>query len=72
MPVGPQVFCDTYDEGETQLCASGPPPCTLCHTNPPAHNEFGIAVSVELLPGMPRPLSVEDYAAGLPAATRRG
>lgn len=68
MPVGPQVFCDTYGEGETELCASGPPPCALCHVQPPELNAFGIAVTAELLPGMPRPLSLDDYAMGLPDA----
>lgn len=68
MPVGPQIFCDTYDEGQTPMCASGPPPCTLCHTTPPSFNPYGLGVSAELLPGMPRPLSVSLYTSGLPAA----
>lgn len=68
MPVGPQVFCDTYGEGETELCASGPPPCTLCHVQAPELNAYGLSVSAELLTGMPRPLSLDDYAMGLPDA----
>jgi len=68
MPVGPSVFCDTYDESETSLCSSGLPDCTLCHTNPPIHNAYGAAVSAALLPGEPRPLTVAAYTAGLPDA----
>src|SRR5262245_21791398 len=67
-PVAPREFCRIYPE--TALCASGPAPCTTCHTTPPARNAFGIQVESALLPGTPRPLSDEQYLSGLPDALR--
>ena len=64
MPTGPGVFCATY--GDSPHCRAGNPPCTLCHTTPPARNAFGNAIS--LFPGQPRPLDPMAYDQALPAA----
>ncbi len=65
-PPGPGVVCDLYPDAPA--CESTPPDCVYCHTNPPALNPFGTALSSALVPSEPRPLSDELYTSGLPAA----
>ncbi len=65
LPPGPTVLCETYPD--SAMCASTPA-CTVCHTTPPARNDFGRDVEAELLVGTPRPLTDMQYSGGLPAA----
>ena len=65
-PIGPQIFCDQYPA--SPLCASGPATCQTCHLAPPERNEFGAAIAENLLPGVPRPLTDEQYSNALPGA----
>ncbi len=65
-PPGPEVFCDVYPEAPA--CAGGAVECSMCHFSPPARNVFGEQVASFLAPGLPRPLSDEDFAAALPGA----
>ena len=44
------------------------PTCAYCHIAPPQRNVFGASVEARLAPGMPRPLSDNDFAAALPGA----
>ena len=68
-PIGPTLFCDTYPDAPS--CLGGKPACSLCHqTTPPPRNSFGEALSAQMLPGAPRPLSDADYMANLPSALR--
>jgi len=64
MPIGPQIFCDTYPN--SPLCAGSNVPCTTCHTNPPEWNDFGAAIGINLLPGVPRPITEQQYRDALP------
>lgn len=67
LPPGPATFCDTYPD--VPACSSSQPACTYCHqSSPPARNPYG--ASLELAPGMPRPLDPATFAAELPAALR--
>jgi hypothetical protein len=68
MPPGPEVFCETYPE--SAHCEGGNPPCSLCHTDPPLWNSYGILVATELIPEAERPLSYDEFADALPAAMR--
>lgn len=67
-PVAPPELCRIYPE--ISLCASGEAPCTTCHTTPPARNAYGFQVESALAPGTPRPLSDEQFLAGLSPALR--
>jgi hypothetical protein len=59
LPPGPQVVCDTYPQ--SAYCEGGEmPQCTLCHTQPPDHNAFGLALADVIEPG--------DFETNLPAA----
>jgi hypothetical protein len=62
------VFCATYPSAPA--CTGQQPSCTYCHVAPPQRNDFGAAVSSQLAPGAPRPLSDSDFAAALPTALR--
>ena len=65
-PVAPAEFCVVYPEAP--VCAGSGPDCALCHTIPPTRNVYGASISAALLPGTPRPLSSDDFVAGLEAA----
>lgn len=41
-PTAPGIFCSIY--GSSPLCAGGLVPCAGCHTTPPEHNVYGLAV----------------------------
>ncbi len=62
-PVAPKAFCDALPEAPA--CAGGVPACTLCHAVPPARNAFGAQLADVLAPEAPRPLSDDDFTAGL-------
>lgn len=67
LPVAPQALCDRYPDAPR--CIAGLPSCTFCHAGaPPERNVFGQAVEAELLPGAPRPLSIDDFLGALPTA----
>ncbi len=65
-PVAPEAFCERYPDAP--LCVSGATSCTTCHTTAPARNIYGVQLESELAPAAPRPLSDEDFLAGLDAA----
>lgn len=65
-PPAPSAFCEVYPDAPA--CAAGAVPCTTCHTVAPSLNPYGSDVSANLAVGAPRPLSAEDFLAGLPAA----
>ena len=65
-PPGPSTFCSKYPSSPT--CTGAQPPCSYCHSSPPARNAYGQAIEANLLPGAPRPLSDQDYIDNLPAA----
>lgn len=60
------VFCQKYPSSPE--CVGKQPSCTYCHVAPPQRNVFGTAVSQNLAPAAPRPLSDTDFAAALPGA----
>jgi len=65
-PNGPATFCEVYPEAPA--CAAGEVTCDTCHTTPPSLNTYGADVSAALVPGDERPLSADDFHAGLPDA----
>ncbi len=68
MPAAPAVVCDTYPDAVA--CVGTLPSCNLCHTSPPARNDFGAAIAEALLPGAPRPLDPTVFADELPDALK--
>lgn len=62
-PSAPGALCQLYPE--SPLCSSGSVNCTVCHSTPPALNDFGRQVQEKLLPGTPRPLKQADFDKGL-------
>jgi hypothetical protein len=67
MPVAPTKVCEVYPDAP--VCATSVPACAFCHQgNPPPRNSFGAQVEANLLPGAPRPLSVEDFVGALGTA----
>lgn len=65
-PQAPAVVCEVYPTAAA--CAGQLPACTLCHTEPPTRNAFGMDVEAVLAPGVSRPLSPETFTAELPDA----
>lgn len=65
-PPGPAAFCEVYPAAPA--CQQGAAQCTTCHAVPPALNSYGVQLSDHLLVGTARPLSDDDFVAGLPAA----
>ena len=57
-PIAPGIFCEKY--ATSPLCAGGLIACTGCHTTPPQHNAYGLAVKDAIGTG--------DFAASLPDA----
>ncbi len=65
MPIAPEIFCEAYPDA----CASGiAPDCTYCHTTPPAHNAFGVAIEERFTDGLRRPLDDATFERELLAA----
>lgn len=63
-PSAPEVFCGVY--GDSLLCKNGHISCQVCHAEtPPGMNPFGQQVAAQLLVGTKRPLSHDDFVAGL-------
>jgi hypothetical protein len=67
-PPAPMAFCHAYPDAKA--CNTGFADCAACHTTPPARNAFGMQVSERLAPGIPRPLSDEDFLKYLPGALK--
>lgn len=67
-PPAPMAFCHAYPEAKA--CNTGFADCATCHTTPPARNAFGLQVAEKLAPGIPRPLSDEDFLKYLPEALK--
>lgn len=65
-PNGPETFCQVYPQAPA--CAAGEVSCDTCHTAPPSLNPYGADVSAALVPASERPLSADDFHAGLPDA----
>lgn len=65
-PVAPAAFCSEYPT--SPACSGADVDCTWCHTTAPIHNAFGADLAAELAPGVPRPLSDQDFVFYLPDA----
>lgn len=66
MPQAPGLVCEEYPL--SAACTGQQPACTVCHTIPPARNDFGMDLEAVLAPGALRPLAPETFAAELPGA----
>lgn len=62
-PSGPAAICTVYPQAVQ--CQDEQPPCTVCHTTPPARNVFGGQLEDGLLSDAPRPLDNSAFVSAI-------